>query len=215
MITVIIPTLWKCETTQTLLFDLISVDQIDEIIIINNDSTNTPKWDILNNCKITVINKHQNIFVNPSWNLGVEISKNNSICLLNDDITFDKSIFNLINEDLLLSVGLIGLDIYNNEGEPRIEQIQDWPFAFGCMMFVHKHKYKHIPEQLKIMWGDTFLLINLKRFGLYVLRGSKVSNTISVTTGNSDVIAKYNLHQICAEESNWWNNNQDKIYENI
>jgi hypothetical protein len=42
-----------------------------------------------------------------------------------------------------------------------------------------------------------------------------VSNTISVTTGNSDVIAKYNLHQICAEESNWWNNNQDKIYENI
>jgi hypothetical protein len=62
------------------------------------------------------------------------------------------------------------------------------------------------------MWGDTFLLINLKRFGLYVVRGSAVSNTISITSGNSEVINKYNLPQIISDETNWWNNNQDKIH---
>jgi hypothetical protein len=215
MISVIIPTLWKSTTTKNLLSDLICVDKIDEIIIINNDSANTPDWKILDDRKITIIDRNQNIYVNPSWNLGVKISKNNSICLLNDDILFDNSIFNLVDDDILSSVGLIGIDIYNNGGTPRIEQIQEWPFAFGCMMFVHKNKYRPIPEALKVMWGDTYLLINLQKFGLYVIRGSKVSQTISVTTSNPEVINKYNLNQIYAEENYWWTTNQDKIYEDI
>lgn len=215
MITIIIPTLWKCNTTSTLLNSLIEVKVIDEIIIINNDSDNTPNWSSLKNQKVTIIDRNTNIFVNPAWNIGVKIAKNNCICLLNDDILFDTKIFDLIDEQILLSVGIIGLDIYNTTGDPRIEKIEDWPFAFGCMMFIHKNKYKPIPSELKVMWGDTFLLLNLRNEGLYVVRGSLVSNTVSITSGNSEVIHRYNLNQLYAEETNWWNNNQSVIYENI
>jgi hypothetical protein len=212
MITIIIPTLWKCGTTSQLLDDLIQVQNIDEIIIIDNDSNNRPNCSALKNQKITIIDRNANIFVNPAWNIGVKIAKNNCICLLNDDILFDTKVFDLIDEQMLLSVGLIGLDMYNATGAPRIEKIVDWPHAFGCMMFVHKTKYKQIPSELKVMWGDTLLVRNSINDGLYVVRGSAVSNTISITSGNSEVINKYNLPQIISDETNWWINNQDKIY---
>jgi len=46
----------------------------------------------LSNTKINVVNFSQNIYVNP-LKLGISIAKNNKICLLNDDITFDINLF--------------------------------------------------------------------------------------------------------------------------
>ena len=36
-----------------------------------------------------VVRARRNIYVNPAWNLGVEESKENAICLLGDDVTID------------------------------------------------------------------------------------------------------------------------------
>lgn len=211
MISIIIPTLWICNTTENLLSSLIDVENIDEIIIIDNDSENRPSWPCLKNIKITLVDRNQNIFVNPAWNLGVKIAKNNSICLLNDDVIFDTKIFNLIDDKLLESVGLIGLDFHNNKGEIKLKNTKSYTYALGCCMFLHRNKYIQIPNNLKVMLGDTFLLSRLRKNNdLFLIEGSRVTDIVSVTCRNKNVISKYNLSKICKEERDWWDSNIHK-----
>jgi len=88
--TVVIPTLWKSDRTKKLLSDLNECEYVDEIIVINNQLTDVLDAKVE---KVRHISFGKNIYVNPAWNKGIELAKNECIALCNDDINFDPNIF--------------------------------------------------------------------------------------------------------------------------
>ena len=71
--TVIIPTLWKSDRTKQLLSDLNACEYVDEIIVINNQLTDVLDAKVE---KVRHISFGKNIYVNPAWNKGIELAKN-------------------------------------------------------------------------------------------------------------------------------------------
>ncbi len=106
MISVIIPTMWKYKPFIRFLADLTWVSSIGEIIIIDNNPSERPSTDLFLHPLINMITHGHNIYVNPAWNLGVEKSKHDKICLLNDDVIVDLKLFNRMETFLNPSVGL-------------------------------------------------------------------------------------------------------------
>jgi hypothetical protein len=158
--TVIIPTLWKSNRTEQLIRDLNECEFVDEIIIIDN--TNTDEWDRAYR-KIRTVSKGENIYVNPAWNWGIELAKNECIALCNDDINFDPNIFGVITKDILLEFGIIGQSEFNYKGknsdEPILEKwngkVRDW--GWGCLIMFDKKNWIEIPDDIKIWYGDDYI----------------------------------------------------------
>ena len=161
---VIIPTMWCSDLIFKLLLILETSDFVGEIILIDNDKSKRPAH-ILNTDKIRIIEQEQNIYVNPAWNLGIKLAKNNCVAILNDDINFDPNIFGVITEDVLSQYGIIGMG-EGNYKEPIDEErgpcidvwksgINDW--GWGCFILLHKTYWINIPENIKIWYGDNFI----------------------------------------------------------
>jgi len=189
MITVIIPTMWKALTFEIQLTQLCNCNYVDEIILINNDQKNTPKYKILNHNKIIHINFAENIFVNPAWNLGISLAKNNNICLLNDDILFDINVFEFMSQHK--DITLCGLKMDSTDADLRLVETNERNLGFGCIMFLRKDTYTEIPKQLLIFYGDDYLFYKNKLNGYknYCLYGCK-NNSIFGTTSNSTSLSK-------------------------
>ena len=85
-ISFIIPTLWRPDTTLELLQFLERSEDVQEIIIIDNAPSHRPDLPQLR--KLHLVEQDSNCYVNPAWNLGVELAQSNLICLCNDDILF-------------------------------------------------------------------------------------------------------------------------------
>ena len=80
------PTLWRAREIYNSIDNFKKVTNKNvELILIDNKNSNFVDTDP----RITVIKCSKNIFVNPAWNLGVKLAKNEYICLLNDDIHFN------------------------------------------------------------------------------------------------------------------------------
>jgi hypothetical protein len=158
---VIIPTLWKSNRIGKLLFDLIKCEFVDEIILIDNGGKFFEYYEALD--KVKLVQTGENIYVNPAWNLGVKLAKNNSIALVNDDINFNPNIFGVITNDILLEYGIIGQSEYNYKGnntdEPILEKwngkIRDW--GWGCLIMFDKQNWIDIPDDIKIWYGDDYI----------------------------------------------------------
>jgi hypothetical protein len=110
-----------------------------------------------------------NIFVNPSWNRGVRLSKTENIIIANDDLVFDLRVLKKLQQIDDPNFGLACLC----PGEPYYKQppfkdgtidIIKWTgwslFGFGQLMFVKKSQYVNIPYQLQIYYGDDWILNN-------------------------------------------------------
>jgi hypothetical protein len=157
---IVIPTLWKSNRTEQLIRDLNECEFVDEIIIIDN--TNTDEWDRTYR-KIRTVSKGENIYVNPAWNWGIELAKNECIALCNDDINFDPNIFGVITKDILLEFGIIGQSEFNYKGknsdEPILEKwngkVRDW--GWGCLIMFDKKNWIEIPDDIKIWYGDDYI----------------------------------------------------------
>lgn len=157
---VIIPTLWKSKRTDKLLKDLEDCIYVDEIIIIDNASIYETDRTI---GKIRMVSKGENIYVNPAWNLGIKIAKNDLVALVNDDINFDTTIFGVITKDILSEFGIIGQSEFNykvnNSDEPILEKwtgkVRDW--GWGCLIMFDKTNWIDIPDDIKIWYGDDFI----------------------------------------------------------
>ena len=206
MYTVIIPTMWIPETFCNQLRSLCIDPNVSEIIIINNKVESTPKHSILVNPKIQMINQEKNIFVNPAWNLGVSLATNNQICILNDDLLFDTKVFDLITEEVLLSCGLVGINMFDFTGDLRYNSIGNdtHPFGFGCMMFIHKSMYLPIPEPLKVMYGDSYLITRLRiKYPLMVVKGLNNNGVVSATCRNSEV--QNMISDVEQSDAQYWN----------
>ena len=165
----IIPTMWRCPyITEMLLTNLIEHPLVGEIILIDNDRLRTPDWDLLNHEKFKHLVQDTNIGVNPAWNLGVQHSNYDLLCIINDDIVFDPKVFDKI-EPLMYADDAGAFGIIN--GDPAMGQpvktdgsidFLEWKpgmiiHCFGQLMFTHKKNWVHIPDDLLINFGDDII----------------------------------------------------------
>ena len=184
---IVIPTLWKSNRIHKLLWDLIKCDYVDEIILIDNASKYFEYYTALD--KVKLVQTSENIYVNPAWNLGIKIAKNDCIALLNDDINFDPNIFGIIDSETLSNYGIIGMGEGNYKGQidekrgPYIDKwnpgINDW--GWGCFVMFHKKYWIDIPENIKIWYGDNFIK-DRNPAPKGVLRNFKVETEMSTTS---------------------------------
>ena len=187
-----------------------------ELIIIDN--THSDFYD--NDPRITIVKCTNNIFVNPAWNIGVKLARNNYICLLNDDIYFNYvNLFNNFERfiDQNPNLGLIGFNensrvrdnsnILNKDDDELIlvDTTGIVPFAYGCCMFLKKEDYFDIYEECKIFYGDTILIvsiIDIKRKYMYYIDNLISIGRISVSSDDypknmeSDEIEFYKQYKI-------------------
>lgn len=195
MITFIIPTLWKANEIYNSIEQFKRLqDKNVELIIIDN--TNSNFYD--NDPRIVIVKCSNNIFVNPSWNIGARLAKNKYICLLNDDIYFN--LVPVINSfksfiESYPKLGIIGFNMLslNDKNELNddsdILELEDTtgmvPFAFGCCMFLKKEDYVQIDESYKIFYGDTLLIVSIvdkQRKRMYYIKNIKCIGRISVSS---------------------------------
>lgn len=135
---VIIPTLWKSDRIYKLLSDLNTCEQVGEIILIDNSNEYAEKIKTIPS-KVKIVPRDQNMYVNPAWNLGVSLSKFNNLCISNDDINFDTSVFHFIKDHI--DSGIVGQSTSNYRTFPssmnfKVEKIQERPSGWGCLLFL-------------------------------------------------------------------------------
>ena len=167
MLTIVIPTLQKSISTLELLLKTLDNDPVvGEIIVIDNSLRGLN----INSTKLRVITPKENLYVNPSWNLGVKEAKYDKIGLLNDDIAIPENFCSKIIEHIKEDVGIIGIerDSVTPVAEiitlPEFNSLQLAPvkertFSFGIAMFFHKNSYYEIPEEIKIFYGDDWIFV--------------------------------------------------------
>lgn len=200
MFSVILPTIWKSERIFNLLDKLNKYPLIDEVILIDNSNQFIEKYNKPLE-KIKVITPETNLYVNPSWNLGVKEAKNDLICFLNDDIDFNFSVF-----DYIMSVkdqlGLIGQhkDSYSSsigiEDEQTFNLVEthsrEW--GWGCLVFGKKDNWIEIPDQLKIWCGDDFIFNKTSQKKFYI-QGISIKTEMSTSSdlGEFDAVRKADM----------------------
>ncbi len=177
MLSVIIPTIQKrLQVLKTLVQILTDDSIVDEIFIINN-KPEIP-LDISEN-KVRIYTPKENLYVNQSWNLGIKNIRNDNFALLNDDMLVCKNFCKMIVDSELFNnknTGLIGIDPHSINQSHRVNYIdipsipsdikphflyqnkylntQDW----GIAIFGKKENFYTIPDDLKIIYGDNYLL---------------------------------------------------------
>jgi hypothetical protein len=183
---IVIPTLWKSDRTKKLLSDLSECEYVDEIIVIDNSYNGHQDTKVE---KVRFVSFGGNIYVNPAWNKGIELARNNHIALLNDDINFNPNIFGLINTEVFSEFGIIGMGEGNYKNpidEQRGPYIDKWQpgvndWGWGCMIMFHKSDWMNIPENIKIWYGDNFIK-DVNRAPKGILRNFKVETEMSTTS---------------------------------
>lgn len=185
--TVIIPTLWKSKRIHILLQDLISAEKVGEIILIDNSKEFYTFYENILD-KVVLVQPNSNMYVNPAWNYGVSMATHDNIVLLNDDVSFDMKLFDLIPTTILIELGVIGMgqDNYSNTVETETPILEKWhhginDWGWGCILFFHKSNWLPIPETLLIWCGDNFIkdVFNCPK---YILRGFKIETEMSTTS---------------------------------
>ena len=174
---VIIPTIQKTPNVLYKLVQILAADLcVTEIIVINNKPEIGLNISVSD--KVKIITPKQNLFVNFSWNLGVSKIQNENFALLNDDMLICPNFISRVAESEVYNdknTGLIGA-YYNdilvcNEAEfinypksysnepifiplSRYFTTGDW----GIAILGKKSNYYPIPDDLKIIYGDNYLL---------------------------------------------------------
>lgn len=185
---IVIPTLWRSNRIHKLLDDLIKCDDVDEIIIIDNNKGYYNHYDKILD-KVNLIQMDDNIYVNPAWNLGVSLSKNYSIALINDDINFNTNIFNFLNSYRLDRFGIIGMDSVNykiNVEAPKIlkeDRRNVQRFGWGCFIAFDKKYWVDIPDNIKLWYGDDFIRI-FNNAPVSYITDFKIETDMSTTSGD-------------------------------
>lgn len=167
---VIIPTIWLGTRLPEMLKQLYACEQIGEVILINNAKDKTPDFE--RHEKLLYVEPNENIFVNPAWNMGTRLAKYDYIINTQDDVLFDVNALTSFINHVELSgynlkdLGFIGMHLDNfymeSTNTHQFELINLDPEKGGgwaCCLIYHKQNWKHIPENIKIWYGDDFLKI--------------------------------------------------------
>ena len=218
-LSIIIPTMQRNkEILDLLVKQLVEDCVIDEIIIIDN-STKGYKY---NSNKVSVYIPKQNLYVNPSWNLGVSLAKNDYIGILNDDILLPANLCNQILNFIKNNtrIGLVGVEskkVINNklrdfnnyptvQNQLKYKKIKDLHYPnntyWGTAIFGARNHFYKIPEEMLIYCGDDYLL------------KKNNENRTNYAFYNTEI---YHCHSLtsCSKEFNSIKNNDMKIIETI
>ena len=182
-ITVIIPTIQvRLNILKRLLGILTEDPVVNQIILINNKPDIPITGDMVTD-KVDVIVPRENLYVNESWNLGVSLAKNDKFLLMNDDLLVCKNFCSLVLETGILdkkSTGLVGaspssivmcgdkkritVPKLKKDQKPEISPMYSYMYTgdWGISIFGKKSSYYQIPDDLKIIYGDNYLLYKNK-----------------------------------------------------
>lgn len=219
MISVVIPTLQKNKKVFYKLLDTLNSDNfVGEIIVIDNSLKGLD----YNNSKLRIITPQENLYVNPSWNLGVKESKYEIVALLNDDIAIPDNFCSNVSNQMNPSMGIVGMhsldcaalmdDIKNPPNTNLIlEKTKYMDSGFGTAMFFYKQNYYHIPEEIKIVYGDVWLVYNTRKNGYPTYR---ISNQIIYHLGSLSSSEK-NFNPICANDAKIYKRLTIKWYDRL
>ena len=170
-LSVVIPTLQKnIELLTNLIKILDNDDSVSEIILIDNSCKG-----FSSECKkLRVIVPKENLYVNPSWNLGVKEAKEDIVALLNDDISIASNFCTKIVNQMTPDMGCIGYHVdyieethgkmpIPEDTEVRLEKTSIRCKYWGIAIFFYKTSYSQIPEELKIYCGDDWIFLQNKK----------------------------------------------------
>ena len=171
----VIPTMWrKPAFTLDALEYYLSIEKVKKIIIIDNDFKRRPDSEILKSKKIKILNYGRNIYVNAAWNKGMENVSDDLVCICNDDIRLDKLAISLVLEFESINPDAVDLIGLSNDAKNKCFGISPFKLdlsknlglqsggLFGTAMFIRKKNYKEIPSDLKVWFGDDYLVRNCK-----------------------------------------------------
>ena len=207
MISFIVPTMWKSKDTLYNMLYAYKKANIPNAEFILIDNSRGCYLDT----EITVLIPKENLYVNKAWNIGVEIAKNNIVCLLNDDIEINfETIKNNLEAINNLDFGIIGFHSNKNLGIELNSNTDTFDFkeaecrylGFGCMMFIRKENYIKIDEQLKVFFGDDLLYWwNRDKHNrpIYVIDNLKALGELSLTSKDYEHLLQEELPYFDAE----------------
>ena len=168
-VSAIIPTLWKAkEFTDHLVDVLIEDESVGEIIIIDN----APADFSYDNEKVVMLRQEENLYVNPSWNLGVEEADYDKFIIFNDDIIIPYNFVFELESMLTPDKGVIGIDatsvievdsfsiknITFLDRKIDLKPLKKRGWGFGITLAGHRKSYYKIPENIRIWYGDDYLV---------------------------------------------------------
>ena len=168
-VSAIIPTLWKAKEFLDHLVDVLIEDEsVGEIIIIDN----APADFSYDNEKIFILRQEENLYVNPSWNLGIEESEYDKFIILNDDIIIPYNFISQLQYLLTEDKGVVGIDkksvikedSFKDESVTFLDRkialnpLNDRTWGFGIVIAGHKKSYYKVPENIRIWYGDDYLV---------------------------------------------------------
>lgn len=173
MLSVIVPTKWENEYFIDFLESLLESEVVGEVIIINNDVSNTPESEVLSDDKIRLHNAEKDLYIIPAWNLGVEMSRYSKLCIMSDSIEFDLRLLAKADDFLKPETGMLGVLTPEGTDNTYISHFTDGeiefvpsltsdpssrpaPVGMQRLFFVNKADYTHIPV-VKIFHGATML----------------------------------------------------------
>ena len=194
-VSAIIPTLWKAkEFTDHLVDVLIEDESVGEIIIIDN----APADFSYDNEKVVMLRQEENLYVNPSWNLGVEKSFYDKFIIFNDDIIIPYIFVSELESMLTPDKGIIGIDErgvikiphFNSKNITFLDRKIDLKplkkrgWGFGITLAGHRKSYYKIPENIRIWYGDDYLVhMNNKKGKInYVIDDIPIFTMMSTTS---------------------------------
>lgn len=197
-ITVIIPTLLKNKEILNKLLEEINQDNtVSEIILIDNSYQGFEgKFE-----KVRIIKPEQNLFVNPSWNLGIKEAKEKYVALVNDDLLICRDFFTKCMDKIgktekfgclgMASESVINIQSseYPKETEFSFEaenDINDRPVNWGTIIILDKTLFQPIAEDIKIWCGDDHIrwIMHKQKYNVYKLNNAIIYHLGSLSSSN-------------------------------
>ncbi len=223
---VVIPTLQKNKELLINLLTTLEQDQcVDEVILIDNSLKGLD----YSNSKLKIIIPNENLFVNPSWNLGVEMAKNDIVALLNDDITITSDFCSKVAAQITPNMGCVGFNIDNicvtqdikpaiKSSELILEPAEFRGNHWGIAIFFYKSSYIKIPNDLKIFCGDDWIFLQSKKYNRknYQITGQDIYHYGSLSSASTKLskIGDNDRYFYRKLTRKWWNYlfNYEKIF---
>ena len=175
MVSIIIPTLAPSMELKKLVEKYIKYDDVDEIIIVCNGFI----WE-LNVQNVRLASLPKNIYVNPAWNLGVELSSSEYTILLNDDFVYTEGLHKAFISALKVDrIGAVGLRFGSRDSLYSLRVERRRHYGWGTCIGFKTDDFVTIPNYLKIYNGDDFIFYktNLPNYSVTVELPKKVSRS--------------------------------------
>lgn len=197
LIDIILPTMWKDPAIVGNISRYVESPCVNKVIIHDNNPHHRPQ-DLPKSPKVQILSTGHNIFVNPAWNSAVSSATADIICLLNDDITVNISLFDHISKLDFTEIGVLGTKLASRDYsitqssidfsiEPLsidlTKHIGTQCFGFGVCMFMLRSNYKHIPSLFQVWFGDDYLVRWSE--SAYTMDTGLITGSISTTVASA------------------------------